>query len=143
MKRPLAALILILALLVWMSVAGERATLPDLPEVRKFKRLAWGAVIAVFILLMTGAYMRSIAAGFACAGWPTCNGELAPFGRGTPGVDIHLAHRFVAYLVAAHVIFTMVRGWNLRDRIPGLTASNGAFKGPRDRILSYRRCGRN
>lgn len=109
----------ILALLVWMAVAASPETLPDDAAIKRFRRLAWGAVASVFLLVMTGAYMRSIAAGYACAGWPTCNGELAPFGQ-APGIDIHLTHRFVAYAVALHLVVTLLRGWRLRQAIPGL-----------------------
>ncbi len=116
----LAVAFTILGLLVWTAVAASPATLPDVPSVRKFQRLAWGGVAAVFLLLMIGAYMRSVNAGFACGGFPGCNGEVAPFGR-SPLIDLHLTHRFVAYAVALHVLVMLVRGWKLRSVIPGLT----------------------
>jgi len=113
----------ILALLVWMActvhddAAGDHPDSP--PELRRFRRMAWGAVASVFLLLMTGAYMRSIAGGYACTGFPGCNGELLPFGR-SPVIDVHLTHRLVAYAVGLHLLFTALRGWRIRAMVPGL-----------------------
>ncbi len=112
----------ILALLVWMACAADEAPIEVTENagemVRRFRRMAWGAVGSVFLLLMTGAYMRSIAGGFACTGFPGCNGELLPFGR-SPVIDIHLAHRLLAYAVGLHLVMTAVRGWRIRHLVPG------------------------
>lgn len=116
----LAVALSILGLLVWMSVSEGEGRVPDLPGVRRLRRMAWGALFAVFALIMTGAYMRSLGAGFACAGWPDCNGQLAPFGQ-SPVIDVHLLHRFVAYAASAHVLFTLRRAWRTRHLVPGLS----------------------
>ncbi len=61
---------------------------------------------ALFVLLMSGAFVRASGATWICAGFPLCNGELM-FGNRL--IDIHMLHRFVAILVGSLLIFTVWR----------------------------------
>lgn len=59
-----------------------------------FGLLAAAAAVTVTALLFTGAYVSGSGAGFACTGWPLCNGALFPAGDRL--ADINALHRFMA-----------------------------------------------
>lgn len=102
-----------------------RSKAPGLFEARPltpsagFRKLATGAAVGVYVLVLTGAYVRASGASWACAGFPTCNGEILPVG-GNRLVDIHLLHRLVAYAVAGHLIATIARAWRTERLVPGI-----------------------
>jgi heme A synthase len=83
----------------------------------RFTRVTMGAAAAVFVLILTGAYVRASGASWACAGFPTCNGDLLPFGIDRL-IDIQLLHRLMAFAVGAHLIVTIVRAWRSERKIP-------------------------
>ena len=76
------------------------------------QRLALAGVVMVYALVLSGAYVRASGASWVCVGFPTCNGVLLPLGSG-PLVDIHLAHRLLGMLVAAHLVVIVARGWRV------------------------------
>ena len=69
-------------------------------------RLVRWCGIALFVLLLTGAFVRATGATWICAGFPLCNGELM-FGNHL--VDIHMTHRIAAILVGLLLLFTAWR----------------------------------
>ena len=69
-------------------------------------RLVYWTGFALFLLLISGAFVRASGATWICAGFPLCNGELM-FGNRL--IDIHMLHRFVAILVGSLLIFTVWR----------------------------------
>ena len=117
---------LLLALLIGLAALASPpprirwpgAAIPD----DRVLRLVQGAVAAVFVLVLTGALVRASGASWACAGFPTCNGELLPFGVNRL-VDTHLLHRLFAYLVAAHLLVTAVKAIRAAGGIPAFTRS--------------------
>ena len=60
----------------------------------------------VFVLILSGAYVRAAGASWACVGFPTCNGEPLPFGTSRL-VDLHLLHRLLAYAAAWSIGLTL------------------------------------
>lgn len=117
----LAFAMAILGLLVWMSVQATDGVADRVagPPGGGYARLAAVGMAAAFVLAMTGALVRASGASWACAGFPACNGELAPFGR-NPLMDIQLVHRFTAYTVAGVLLVVIVKGWSRRAMFPGL-----------------------
>lgn len=112
---------------VAIDVSGPFSVRTDHPHAAlgreaRFSRLAVGAAAAVFLLMLTGAYVRASGASWACTGFPTCNGELLPFGSSRL-VDIHLLHRLVAYGVAAHLLATIAAAWRTQQHIPAVAAA--------------------
>jgi len=98
-----------------MRVAeGAKWSFLDTPE--KFltlsKKRFYGSGIAVFILMILGAWVSSTAGGNynqACSigfpqGWPACRGQLLPSISGEPGVIVQMVHRFGAVLVGLLLI---------------------------------------
>lgn len=67
--------------------------------------------LGVFVVLITGALVTANQAEFACAGWPLCNGAVAPVTA--PGW-LHMGHRLVAGLVGLMIIGSVVQAWRLR-----------------------------
>ena len=83
-------------------------------------RLVRWCGIALFVLLLTGAFVRATGATWICAGFPLCDGELM-FGNRL--IDIHMLHRFVAILVGSLLIFTVWRIASERDSPRRLTVA--------------------
>ena len=83
-------------------------------------RLVHWCGIALFVLLLTGAFVRATGATWICAGFPLCNGELM-FGNRL--IDMHMLHRFVAILVGSLLIFTVWRIASERDSPRRLTVA--------------------
>ncbi len=87
------------------------------PQLRLRPVLA--AAAAVYLLMLTGALVRASGASWACAGFPACSGQALPFGADRL-TDIHLLHRLLAYAVAGHIAFVVVRAWRTRSAAPGV-----------------------
>jgi heme A synthase len=108
-------------------VAAHASPAPRLvgaaPNLR-FRNLAVGGMAAVYLLVLTGANVRANEASWACAGFPLCSGQFAPFGIDRL-MDIQLLHRFFAYLVAAHLLVVVARAWRRERGTPALRTAAG------------------
>lgn len=121
----LAIAMIILGIMVWLGVAS--GPVPALTaagaslagSIRGLSQLAMSTAALLFLLLMTGAYVRAAGASWACDGFPLCNGQLLPAG-GDRLIDIHLLHRITAYTVAALLLITVAKAWGLRRQAPAL-----------------------
>ena len=112
----LAMLLLGLLLHLWRGVSGASVTNGG-PRMRA---LGIAASVAVLCTIVAGGYMAGTqnygradyqlgdGAHHACGKeFPTCNGELMPFGKAEL-VDIHLTHRAFMYLASLLVIALVV-----------------------------------
>jgi heme A synthase len=117
---------LLLGILVALATSAQLGARDNgMPSSPRFRRMVISAVVAVFLLLLLGVYVRASGATGACVGFPTCNGTLLPFGLNRL-TDIHLTHRLAAILVAAHLITTAARGWRAERGIVGVTPAAAA-----------------
>ena len=73
-----------------------------------FARLALGAVIGIFVVLVSGAFTAASGAAYACSGWPLCNGQLIP---SHPLGWLHMFHRLLVFLLALHMLRLLVSAW--------------------------------
>jgi protoheme IX farnesyltransferase len=108
----LTALVLFALLIIVTVTAFVRHLNPAQSDRLSFKspfaRMALGAAIGVFVVLVSGAYVAVSDATYACSGWPLCNGELIP---SHPLGWVHMAHRLAAGLLTFHMIFFLRRAW--------------------------------
>ncbi len=117
--------LVILALLIWtamMALPAPQARRPAGPGWRRgpLVALTHATTLALFVLLVVGAFVLATGAGYACVGFPDCNGAALPFGSSRL-VDLHLTHRLLAYVVAALVTLVVVqawRGWRWLPAVP-------------------------
>ncbi len=70
------------------------------------------AVAGAFALILSGSYMVGYGAGSACGDWPLCRGSLLPAGT---AYVIHMAHRYVAAIVGAVVLWAAWRVWRTSE----------------------------
>jgi protoheme IX farnesyltransferase len=107
----LLAVLTILAVVVrWPDVAlGGR---PD--------AAAWlgaSAVVATFVLILSGAYVRGAGAATACVSWPLCEGASV---GADPSQLVHMLHRYIAAAVGVLVTLAAVAAWREERRHPAL-----------------------
>ena len=120
----------ILGFVLWVNIAARvsangglglavdgpsHAPPPDRAALAGYWRLVVITTVVTYLLLIVGGLTRALGAGWVCAGFPLCNGQLLPFGA-SGLVDLHLTHRLLAYAVAALVFAVAWKTW----RMPGL-----------------------
>lgn len=89
-----------------------------------FAWLALANLVVFFLLLVSGAVVKSSGAGAACTGWPLCGEGLLP--TGTAGW-ISLAHRLVVALSGMLMLALFLRAWRTqRTQAPILVAATVA-----------------
>ena len=116
----LAMALLALVLYVWRASRPENIGAPAAEGGPRFRALALLASGLILCTIVAGGYMAGTQnygrAGYqlgdgahhACGKeFPTCNGEVLPFGQARL-VDIHLTHRVFMYLAVAFVIALIV-----------------------------------
>src|SRR6266850_669592 len=81
--------------------------------------LVLAAAVGIFVLLLTGAYVRGADASTACTTWPLCDDGAFPT-FGAPAV--HMAHRWVAGVVGVVLLAACWQAWRHRRDAPGLGA---------------------
>ena len=109
---------LVLAILTVLAV-GMRwpRTLVARERGAPWTALLLAAVVGVYVLLLTGAYVRGAGASTACTTWPLCDdGSFPIFGAAA----IHMAHRFVAAVVGVIVAIACYLAWKHRREAEGL-----------------------
>ncbi len=76
-----------------------------------FVRLALGAAIVTFLMIVIGAITRVSESGMGCGTyWPSCNGLIVPEFKDTATV-IEFGHRLFALLVGLFALAVIVQAW--------------------------------
>ncbi|MFL5867949.1 MAG: COX15/CtaA family protein [Thermoleophilaceae bacterium] len=81
-----------------------------------YRRLAAATVVATFVLIVVGGFVRVSDSGLGCGpkgsgfhGWPFCNGDVVP-GLNLNSV-IEYTHRAVAGIVVVLILALMIQAW--------------------------------
>src|SRR3712207_596487 len=104
---------------------------------RGFRRLALATVIATFLLVILGGFVRVSDSGLGCGpggagfhGWPLCNGDVIP------NVDLNTvveySHRTVASIVGLMALSLFVLAWRRHRHLrlaTGLVFAGVVFEG--------------
>ena len=103
----------IFALLLTSTVISfarhHNPALPDRLSFRSpFARLTLWTILAVFIVLVSGAFVAGSGSTGGCIGWPLCSGRLFP--TEIHGW-IHMIHRFIVGAASILVIVVVVQAW--------------------------------
>ena len=92
---------------------GRIRTFEVTPEL--FRKAAFAALAAIFVVVTTGAVVRLTASGLGCDNWPRCGNT--PFPEKSGHAFIEFGNRVVALLTIG---FTLL-AWLASRRVPGLS----------------------
>ncbi len=124
------ACLILSTVLLWRIPTDENPLPFDTPvEKNDHRRPTWIpiALVAVFILMMTGAYVRASGATVACGDtWPLCAGEII---RGGTLSLVHMLHRILTIPAAGLVMAALVEAWRQRESYPSLRVPALALAG--------------
>jgi heme A synthase len=101
-------------------IAAAVLSMPAAPGVvdRAVKRLAAVAVVATYVLLLTGSAVVATNADTSCKSWPLCGGGLAP---SFAGVDVvTMLHRGTVLVVGLVLVYFCVTAWRRAAAAPGM-----------------------
>lgn len=96
------AAVLLLGVLVFredLAAAGRTEPPGAGPELTRW---LWATLGFSYVVVYLGAYVRHVGAGWACSGWPLCNGQFVPDPGG--GVAASYIHRVAAALLTLMVV---------------------------------------
>lgn len=83
-----------------------------------FRRLAFGATAATYLLLLTGSTVVASGADNSCNSWPLCgNGFAFDFTGASAFTMLHRGSVLVIGLLLMYVLFTAVRRWRSVDGV--------------------------
>jgi len=93
-------------------VSFARFANPALPDRLTFQspfgRLTLWTLAAIFVVLVSGAFVAGSGSTASCIGWPLCNGRWLP---GDLHGWIHTTHRFIVGLASILVVIVVVQAW--------------------------------
>src|SRR6185312_2954681 len=95
----------VLLLIVLIALAPKIVELSGRQLGRVSTGLGWTSLVAAvsaFVLILTGGYIATSNVPAACNQWPLCDGRIVP--TGFSATDIHIIHRWVAFITAVAVL---------------------------------------
>ena len=120
----------ILSVLVWLALPPRASIPPGTMRADGRDRLRPLVLLtgsALCLLLVAGAFVRATAAGWACLGFPDCNGQgLFSLGQSALA-DLQLAHRGLAYVTSALVLWLLVASWRQGRKRPAVRSASLAL----------------
>lgn len=98
----------LLGLLAWITIAGSRTEVAIVRSPRA--RVALISALAVYVLILIGAYVRGEGAGLAFLDWPLMNHRVLPALGGL--ATVHFIHRLAALATGGVLVWFFVRARN-------------------------------
>lgn len=114
--------VITLGLVTGAAVSGSLATNVEIKldrDRRRFNRLAWLTLTAVFLVMLSGAWVSSTASATACSGWPLCSGGLPVTFAGW----LAFGHRYLALVAGGLTALMFSTAWKRHFRQPVLLVS--------------------
>jgi len=113
--------LLIMALVTTAAVLGniKQKTLIAASSSSGFSRLAWATLLAVFVVMLSGAWLTSTGTANACAGWPLCSGGLPVSSAGW----LAFGHRILTLIAGLLAASLFLAAWRKHYRQPVLLSS--------------------
>ena len=129
-----------LGLLLWATLRLSRDDVSALTERKRLRRVAWMTTGTAYLQILFGGLMAGTGAGLILNTWPSMGGYLVPPGHllwanwFEPGilnivqnqVFIQFVHRWLAWIVVAHVIALILRGTKVHLSVRGRIALRAA-----------------
>lgn len=97
--------LIILAIMILAAVASSGDEMPAEDKKLAFtsplnRSILW-TTIAIFVVIISGAYVAGSNSTYGCGGWPLCNGQWIP---ASPQGWIHMIHRLFVLVVSVLVV---------------------------------------
>ena len=90
------------------------------PALRRYRRMAWITLAAVYLLIVVGSSVRASGAGMGCPDWPTCFGRwIPPVSEAQLPADYQQTYAHLGY---AEARFSATKTWTeYGNRLLGVT----------------------
>ncbi len=88
----------------------------DRTGVRLFRYAAWAALIALFLVTVTGATVRLTGSGLGCENWPRCGEQVLPEAEAGYHAYVEFGNRVVGFAVGLTTLAAAAIAW--RARVP-------------------------
>jgi heme a synthase len=88
----------------------------DRTGVRLFRYAAWAALVALFLVTVTGATVRLTGSGLGCENWPRCGEQVLPEAEAGYHAYVEFGNRVVGFAVGLTTLAAAAIAW--RARVP-------------------------
>mgnify|MGYP001165261870 CR=1 FL=1 len=95
-----------LLLICCITLLAKEIVFPNRTHMPVVTKEIWktsGAILIVFIVIISGSFMIGIGANASCATWPLCRGSFFPSGY---EYLVHMSHRYLAVASLIFLIYT-------------------------------------
>ena len=113
--------LLIMALVTAAAVMGNIFSTTGILTIPRtgFSRLAWATLLAVALVMISGAWLTSVGTANACVGWPLCSGGLPS----NPDGWLAFGHRILTLVAGILAAALFYNAWRKHYRQPVLLTS--------------------
>ncbi len=95
---------------------GTAAGLQGRSAARIFRYAVWAALVALFLVTVTGATVRLTGSGLGCENWPRCGEQVLPEAEAGYHAFVEFGNRVVGFAVGLTTLAAAIIGW--RARVP-------------------------
>ncbi len=81
---------------------------------RVFRWAAWAALVALFLVTVTGATVRLTGSGLGCENWPRCGEQVLPEREASYHAYVEFGNRVVGFAVGLTTLAAAIVAWRVR-----------------------------